>query len=166
MLRWFYIGVGCVLAASLVYLESVRHTGREPADLVGGVPELSLPDLLPTRLGPPVLVVQVATPEAVASVRAVVAPERVVAETPGGFALREGRIVAAGHDETAALLTETGWSDRPLEIHRAEPRRPDDRARGPFAAAGPRGRRSPADALAHKSHLTRAEAMAVLESLD
>jgi hypothetical protein len=112
-----------------------------------------------------VLVFQVATAEAVASVRAAVAPERVVAETPGGFALREGRIVAAGHDEIAALLTETGWSDRPLEIHRAEPRLPDYRVRGPFAAER-RKPRSPADALAHKSHLDRAEAMAVLESLD
>jgi hypothetical protein len=165
VLRWFYIGVGCVLAASLVYLESVRRTGREPGDWVGEASSLSLPELRPARQGPPVLVFQVATAEAVASVRAVVAPERVVVETPGGFALREGRIVAAGHDVIATLLTETGWSDRPLEIHRAEPRLPDYRSHGPFAA-GAGKTRSPADALAHKSHLTPAEAMAVLESLE
>jgi hypothetical protein len=39
-------------------------------------------------------------------VRAAVAPDRVVAESPDGFALREGRIVAAG---VRAMGTPIGW---------------------------------------------------------
>ncbi|MBW2444813.1 MAG: hypothetical protein JRG83_02685 [Deltaproteobacteria bacterium] len=162
MLRWFYIGLGCLVVASMIYLESVRRTGQEPGALVG-MPELALPELRVITGGAPVLVFHVGNPEAVARVRAAVSPERIVAETPSGFALREGRVVSAGHDATATLLTEAGWTDRPLAIHRAEPRLPD--YRGGIARAGARGGKA-SNALAHKSHLTQREAMAVIESLD
>jgi hypothetical protein len=165
MLRWFYIGLGCLLAATAIYVESIRRTGAEPGRLAGGLPALALPGLRLTSAGTPVLVFHLASAEAVAGVRAAVSAERIVAETPAGFALAEGRIVAAGHEATAALLAATGWSDRPLEIHRAEPRLPDYRSHGPFPSGTPRGAAGP-DALAHKSHLTRPEAMAVMERLD
>ncbi len=165
MLRWFYIGLGCLVVASVLYLETVHRTGREPAALVGGMPELTMPELRLTSGGTPVLVFQLANPAAVADVRAVVASERVVAETPAGFALKEGRIVASGHEATAALLTATGWSDRPLEIHQAEPRLPDYRSYGRFGT-GTSARRGGARDLAQKSHLSQQEAWAVMNELD
>ena len=88
-----------------------------------------------------------------------------MADIGDGFALREGRIVATGHDATAELLMATGWSDRPLEIHRAEPRLPDYRTRGSSNPGQGRTPRGP-NALAHKSHLSQQEAMAVINSLD
>lgn len=58
--------------------------------------------------GEAVLVIFVDDAAAVAVVRAAVADERIVAESPLGFALREGRIIAAGLDaaeDVAALAS-------------------------------------------------------------
>lgn len=171
VLRWFYIGVGCMLAASLLYVESVRRTGREPAALVAevgaptppAVPDLSPPGL-PTLGAEPVLVFYVNGPRSLGMVRDAIDPGRIVAARADGFALREGRIVALGPVPTSALLNDAGWGDRPLEIHRPAPRPPSWQHRAgqpPGRAAGG----ADLNALAHKSHLSRPEAMAVLEQL-
>ena len=158
VVRWFYVGVACVLVAGALYAESVRRTGREPG---GPIPAPSLALRLPGQ-GAPVLVFQLGHVESVAVVREAVAKERVVAEMPAGFALAEGRIVAAGPDVTAVLLRLAGWSDRPLEIYQPAPVLPDlgGRRRGSRTDGPDLG------ALARKSHLTRQEAMAVMERLD
>ena len=163
MLRGFYLSIGCLVAATLLYSESLSRTGRGPARLVAELeaPDVSLPDLpdfsLP-ELGPPVLVFFVRSPESVARVRDVVADERIVAELPIGFAVREGRIVTTGADAAGHVLTAAGWSDRPLEIFEPAPQLPQWQSRkrdGPDLGA-----------LASKSHLTQAEAMAVMNALD
>ena len=56
------------------------------------------------------------------------------------------------------MLTAAGWSDRPLEIFEPAPQLPQWQSRkrdGPDLGA-----------LASKSHLTQAEAMAVMNALD
>jgi len=163
VLRWFYIGSGCVFAAGLLYAESVRRTGREPAAMVAEAGPLEAPDLslpgLPTLGADPVLVFYVNGPASLGMVRDAVDPLRIVAARADGFALREGRIVAMGPVPTSALLNDTGWGDRPLQIHRPAPRPPAWRPHG-RATGG-----TDLNALAHKSHLSRPEAMAVLEQL-
>ena len=72
----------------------------------------------------PILVVFVESPREVARVRAAVADERIAAESPNGFALREGRIVAAGSGAAGELVTAAGWIDRKLELMRARRQSP------------------------------------------
>ena len=66
--------------------------------------------------GEPVIVIIVANPRAVASVRAAVPDDRVVADSPNGFALREGRIIAAEHDSASDLVSAAGWLERKLML--------------------------------------------------
>ncbi len=171
MLRWFYIGIGCAVIAALLYSESVRRTGKEPGAHVASLPsaELSMPSLpdldLPVRgFGGPVQVFYVGHAESLAEVRAAVDPERIIAETPAGFALQEGRIVTLGPEGAAALLAVTDWSSRPIQIHRPDPRLPSYRSHGPFGSGSGKQAGAPGD-LMGKSHLSRAEANAVMEQL-
>ena len=64
----------------------------------------------------PLLVVVVDDPSAVAAVRAAVSDERVVVERPGAFALREGRVVAAGHAAASEVITAAGWANREIQL--------------------------------------------------
>ena len=66
--------------------------------------------------GDPVLVVVVGSREAVESVRAVVDPSRVVAESAEAFAVRERRLIAATTDSVGPVLMVAGWMDAELEI--------------------------------------------------
>ena len=83
----------------------------------------------------PILVVFVESPREVARVRAAVADERIAAESPNGFALREGRIIAAGSDAAGELVSAAGWIDRKLELMRARKQSPSRRT----AATGEQG---------------------------
>lgn len=69
-----------------------------------------------------VLVVVVRDPTRVAWVRAAVDEERVVAESQGGFALAEGRIVTESVHHVASLRMQAGWSDARLEVVAIGPR--------------------------------------------
>jgi hypothetical protein len=86
----------------------------------------------------PVLVVFVESPREVALVRAAVLDARVTAESARGFALREGRIIAAGSDAAGELVMAAGWMDRKLTLMRARKRAPQQRtaARGDGASGG------------------------------
>jgi len=167
VLRWFYIGVGCALLAAALYSESVRRTGRGPAEHLSRLAAGASARGLVRPAGEPVLVLYVGDAAGLTAVREAVAAERVVAEAPRGFALREGRVVALDRDAAAALLDAAGWSDRPLVMHAPRPLAPDYRPRGRSAPAPDARPGGPdLDALAQKSHLSRIEAMAVIERLD
>jgi len=117
----FGLGVVCggLAVASLL--------GLRPQALLA---ELSLPEL-PTleevgdriRGRETVLVIDVREPERAAAVRASVRDERVVAESPRGFALRERRLVVSSLAEAGSLLGSAGWAGARLQILRFEPRR-------------------------------------------
>ena len=160
MLRWFYLSIGCLVVSMVIFSETVHRTGREPAALVGSLeapPEITLPRLSLPDARPPVLVFLVRTPESVASVRDAVARERLVADLPMGFAVKEGRIVATGTDAAGIVLTAAGWDDRDLELFQPAPQLP----------VFSNGKKAPGMAgLTKKSHLTQAEAMAVINALN
>ena len=64
----------------------------------------------------PVLVIFASSPQAVAQVRAAVADERIVAESPRAFAVRKGRIIADGHESAGDIVSAAGWVDRELKL--------------------------------------------------
>ena len=122
----------------------------------------SLPDWLP-ELGaeePAVLVLLVGDRHGVASVRAAVAPERVVAATPDAVAVEPGRIVATSPEAAGEPLMQAGWVDRPIEIWTARPVEPSAQPL-PVARSGGAPPVSPTQAT-----LTPGEAMAVLRELE
>ena len=67
-----------------------------------------------------VLVFLVGSRSGVDRVRAAVDPARIVAATPDGIALREGRIVAVDAEAVSAPFTEAGWIERDIEIFHVE----------------------------------------------
>jgi hypothetical protein len=82
--------------------------------------------------------------------------------------VREGRIVAVDRDAVGAILTTTGWDERPLEFHAPAPVPPRYESHGPFDdPPGAEGGAPPPDlaALARKPTLRRHEASAILEHL-
>jgi hypothetical protein len=68
--------------------------------------------------GESVLVIFVSSAGAVADVRAVVADERIVAESPQAFAVREGRIIADGRESAGDIVSAAGWVERDLKLMR------------------------------------------------
>lgn len=114
--------------------------------------------------GQPVLVIFVDSARAVAVVRAAVEDERIVAETPQGFALREGRIIAANRDAAGEVVSAAGWVDRELQLMRV--RKNKDLLQPPSAKKG-RGSLVDEDLarLAGQETLTRSEAYYVLEHI-
>jgi hypothetical protein len=105
-----------------------------------------------------VLIVVVGSRSAVREVREAVDPERIVANSLDGFALREGRVVVASAEAAGGLLGLAGWTDAQLEIVAPRPGQ-----RRPTAAEG-----SPASELAAllaKPTLTPAEAIRALQLL-
>ncbi len=115
---------------------------------------------------PPVVVILVEGKRDVAAIRATVDPARILARSEGGFALEEGRVVAAGHDAVGTILTSAGWLDRPLEFfvpasfpRRGEAAPAEERASGSGASAD-------LDVLMQKPTLTAMEALSVLKALD
>jgi len=94
-------GVAALLLSSEVQLERISST-------LPGVRD-------------PVLVVLVDDSGTVAAVRAAVGRERIVLERPGGFAMAEGRVVAAGHAVASELINAAGWSGREIQMGLAVP---------------------------------------------
>jgi hypothetical protein len=99
------------LAAALlgVYLVWV---GLGPASGRRGAP---LPD-------EPVMVVVVKSRDDIGAVREVIDPGRIVASSPEGFVVREGRVVVASVEAAGPLLNAAGWSEAELEIVKLEAR--------------------------------------------
>jgi hypothetical protein len=115
---------------------------------------------------PSVLVILVERKRDVAAIRATVDPGRILAHDESGFALEEGRVVAAGHDAVGTILTSAGWLDRPLEVFvpssftrggELEPTEDRKGASGPSDDLG---------ALMQKPTLSATEALSVLRALD
>ena len=86
----------------------------------------------------PVLVVVVDDPRAVAAVRASVREDRIVAEQPGGLALAEGRVVAAGHTVASELINAAGWSRREIQLGLSVPPPTEGRASSTAGLTGDR----------------------------
>lgn len=113
----------------------------------------------------PVLVVFVEGPREVALVRAAVLDARIAAESANGFALREGRIVAAGSDTAGELVMAAGWIDRKLTLMRARKQAPQ--ARTTAARDGSTGGMEPERLaeLLSKDTLSYAEASELLDHI-
>ncbi len=91
---------------------------------------------------PSVMVVVVGTRGRVASVRAAVSDDRIMAASEDGFALRGRRLVAVSLEDVGNLLMRAGWDDAPLEIltaarhgRRGQQSRDPDRATAEAEAA-------------------------------
>ena len=109
----------------------------------------------------PVMVVVVKSHEDIAAVRAAVDPERIVANSLDGFAVREGRVVVASVEAAGPLLAVAGWSEAELEIVKLAARPVFRVAPGAGAGGG-----SGLDALYTKPTLTLDEALQALQLLE
>jgi hypothetical protein len=105
-----FAGVGLIVGLALGF-------GLSRASDVG-LPALAWPTFAVDE--EPVLVLIVGDRDRVDRVRRVVGAGRVVAESSGGFALRERRLIVAGVDEVGELLMSASWDDAPLDIMNAE----------------------------------------------
>lgn len=110
----------------------------------------------------PVMVVVVKSHEDIAAVRAVVDPERIVANSLDGFAVREGRVVVASVEAAGPLLSVAGWSEAELEIVKLAAR---PVLRG-AAGSGDGGGGSGLAALYAKPTFTLDEALLALQLLE
>lgn len=139
--------VALVLAIPLVLYVAWAGLGRSPREGQGAAP---LPDET-------VLVIVVKRPGDLAAVREVIEPERIVANSLDGFAVREGRVVVTSVEAAGPLLSLAGWAEAGLEIVHVE------------ARATPRAADSPGGAdlggLYGKATLTLPEAIRALELL-
>jgi len=111
-------GVAAVLLSSEVQLERISAA-------------------LPGARGP-LLVVVVDDPSAVAAVRAAIREERIVVERPGGLALAEGRVIAAGHAVASELINAAGWSGREIQMGLSTPPAKERRASAAVGLTGDR----------------------------
>jgi len=127
----------------------------------GGGAQLDEIVALPSWLGgperEPVLVVVLGYPGSVSGPRAAIPRERIVAESPAAFAVRERRLVAESFDEVGPVLMAAGWRDAPLEIVALRRRAPVQRL-----TADPLDRVSE---LMNKPTLNLLEARAVLNTM-
>ncbi len=100
--------------------------------------------------------------------RRAIDPSRIVARTREGFALKEGRIVAAGHSAAGELLTLADWTDRSLELYVPSSSRVRRSGRGgePASDSDGKGPGINIAELAKKPTLTPFEALAVLKAMD
>jgi hypothetical protein len=64
----------------------------------------------------PVLVVIVGNEDLVHSVRKVISPERIIADTGDAFALVDRRIIAADSDAASGPINQLGWIHREIEL--------------------------------------------------
>ena len=114
--------------------------------------------------GEPVLVIFVPNAKAVAGVRAAVADERIVAENELAFALREGRIIAAGNDAASEMVSLAGWIGRDLKLMRVRKKaRPSQTAAaGTYEGGLPEGKLVE---LLNKPTLTYIEASLLLDHI-
>jgi hypothetical protein len=143
--------LAAVAGAALVWAHAQgalpARLGDSTPDSAGAAPATVTVVLVPSRAG-------------VAAVQQAVAPDRIVATAPGGFALREGRVVAASHEAASELIGRAGWTDARIEILTPDARQDDARA------SAPRGSDAELAALAHKPTLSPADAKRVLELLE
>jgi hypothetical protein len=155
MPRSLCLCLGLLLAGGVCLTLWKGDIRKEPA----GAPE-------PSTGAPPVLVLLVGGESSVAALRAAIDPERIVARSEGGFALREGRIVAEDHRAAERILTDAGWLDRRLEIvpTASSPRRRSEPV-GSDANDRPDGSPDLLE-LSRKPTLSIPEAMAALRALE
>ena len=106
----------------------------------------------------PVLVLLVGDERGVAAVRSAVDADRILADSPGAFVLREGRVVASGVEAVGGPLAEAGLAGRPLELLSVSLAAPVKRTRA-------RKQHSRIAELAAKDFLTPMEAAALLENV-
>ena len=138
--------LGVIAVAALVWY-AASERGGATSPLSGGESES-------------VMVVIVRDEATLDAVRAVVSRDRIVAEEPSGFALREGRIVASSHDAVGGLITRAGWTQGRLEI--VTP----GSLSAPRAATGRSSGDGELNALFSKRTLSPAEARRALELLE
>jgi hypothetical protein len=105
-----------------------------------------------------VLVIVVRSSADLEALRAVVPAERILARSPGAFALADGRIFATGVEAAGRPLSELGWAERRIEIVdsalvRAGAAAPGDAPRDPALALAQKGSLSPGEALALMNHM-------------
>ena len=113
----------------------------------------------------PVTVMLVGNRESVAAIREAVHPDRIVASTPDGFALIEGRIIATSVEAASRPLNKAGWADRQIEIVLPPaPLMPDFPATQRSSAGT--GSTDPVSALKDKKVLTPAETRKLLGAMD
>ena len=148
MARSWFLSMGILLGIAIGTALWLR-----PSPLRDWLPELGDEE-------PAVLVLLVGDRHGVASVRAAVAPERVVAATPDAVALEPGRIVATSPEAAGEPLMQAGWAERPIEIWTARPAEPSAQPL-PVAQAAPAPPVSPTQAT-----LSPGEAMALLRELE
>ena len=97
------------LAAFVTFTTGVMIASAEKPDWVS---ELEIFD----RHSDPILVVLVGGAGGVERVRSVIPDERVIAESPGAFALVEERIIAANAEAASGPINQAGWIDREIEL--------------------------------------------------
>jgi hypothetical protein len=113
----------------------------------------------------PVTVMLVGDQESVAAIREAVHPDRIVASTPDGFALVEGRIIATSIEAASRPLNKAGWADRQIEIVLPPAPLKPDFPTMQRASAGT-GSSDTVSALKDKQVLTPAETRKILETMD
>jgi hypothetical protein len=149
MARSWFLSLGILLAIAVGTALWLR-----PGSLPAWLPELGAEE------EPAVLVLLVGDRHGVASVRAAVAPERVVAATPDAVALEPGRIVATSPEAAGEPLMQAGWAERSIEIWTARPVEPSAQ---PLPVAQP----GAAPPVPHtQATLSPGEAMALLRELE
>ncbi len=118
-----------------------------------------------TQAQPSVMVVVVGTRGRVASVRAAVSDDRIMAASEDGFALQGRRLIAVSLEDVGNLLMRAGWDDAPLEILTAARHgRRGQRSRDPDRAAAEAEAAILAD-LMNKPSLNALEAQRLLSLL-
>ncbi len=118
-----------------------------------------------TQTQPSVMVVVVGTRGRVASVRAAVSDDRIMAASEDGFALQGRRLIAVSLEDVGNLLMRAGWDDAPLEILTAARHgRRGQRSRDPDRAAAEAEAAILAD-LMNKPSLNALEAQRLLSLL-
>jgi len=150
------------LASLVVFLLGAGYHLGWHRDVLAELPPLE--SLVPAPQPEPVLILLLGSEESVESVRSAIASERIVASSPGAFAIDSGRIVAVDVETASDPLNAAGWADRPLEILTA-----DRLARAPGAGTGAGAEAPPSlppiAELAKKPTLTAGEAMRLLEHI-
>lgn len=114
---------------------------------------------------PPITVFLVGKRSGVALVRAVVDPQRIVADSPDALALVEGRIFATNVEAVADPLRDAGWLDRPLELVAPPPPRDPRSATSDGAAPANASRLARLTELMGQPSLSPGEQRFVLQAM-
>jgi hypothetical protein len=156
------------LAVLLTFTTGVMIAAADKPDWVSGLEIFaSEPE--------PILVILVGGTRGVERVRSVISDERVIAESPGAFAIVEERIIAADADAASGPINQAGWVDREIELvairmdgDRQWEQNRNAHRRGPGQAQSPEDEMKAAKIaeLVQKPTLNAAEAMVLLQHMD